>query len=101
MKNILNKEMIKIVLPLFLMLGFSACSGGGGGDSTSTTTTPEDNTVQTLIEGDSIDVKKGDSIEPLSEDTEITVEHIINTENKTVTIKKGSAEFIAGSYDLE
>jgi hypothetical protein len=88
----LNKIIIKIGLPLLIIIGFTAC---GGGDSASFT---QASVVLNINE--SRTVKKGDSITPLTDDTQITVEHIINTEDKIVTVKSGSIELIFGDYEI-
>ncbi len=90
----LSKIIVKLVLPMLLVFGFSACSGGGG--ETSST-----QTIKNLKVGDSVVVRPGDTVTPLTDDTEISVEHIINTENKVLTVIKGGVEFISGNYEIE
>lgn len=57
--------------------------------------------VYTLNAGERSQVLKGDIIEPNSADTRIEIEHIIDDDNKFVTVLEGSATLLRGSYAVE
>jgi uncharacterized protein YcfL len=51
--------------------------------------------------GDTSQIVQGDILEPTGADTRIKVEHIIDDNTKYVTILRGTATLLKGSYAVE
>jgi ABC-type glycerol-3-phosphate transport system substrate-binding protein len=79
----------KYILALLLVTAFAGC--GGGSSST------EDSSSLILNVGDTVTVSEGDIVEPLTEDTEISIIHSLEDDTKTVTILSGQATLIRAS----
>lgn len=54
-----------------------------------------------MVQGEAVSVYPGDSIEPGSEDTEISIRHEVGEEVKSVTLIAGSADLLRGKYAVE
>ena len=88
------KNIYKYSLALLAAVGFTAC---GGSDSSF-----EDTPAQAVILGigESIEVNTGDSVTPLSDETNINVTHSINNDTKVVTVLNGEISYLAGNYTI-
>ena len=74
-------------IAILIAVLFSACSQDGGDSSFS-------GEYVDLVVGESVIIKSGDQLIPLTEDTEIKVEHILEDNVKRVTLLKGGATLL-------
>lgn len=94
------KNIAKYSIASLLALVIAGCSGDAGFSGEEEKVEAVINSVE-LVQGESVDVKAGDTLSPANEETEINVEHIIGEDIKKVTLLAGEATLIYGSYDLE
>ena len=80
---------------------FGACSGDAGFSSQDEKVEePVAKSVELTI-GQAQEIQAGDTLTPLTDDTEINVEHIIGEDIKRVTLLQGEATLVYGDYTLE
>lgn len=70
----------------------------GCGDSSSYSTTQE---IIPLAQGQEVLVNSGDKIQPMNEETQIEVRHLLDADKKYVTLLRGSADLVRGNYEIE
>lgn len=82
-----------VFLAMYMLTGCGGSSGAGS---------EADEAGQTLVADPNteVQVSQGDSLMPLSEDTEIRVRHEYTTDQKYITVLSGSASLVRGDYEL-
>ena len=91
------KRIYKYGLASLLAVTFTACGGGGGG-SASFEESPRQAMLFTV--GESVEVRKSDTVTPLTDDTQINVLHSIEDDIKVVTVLSGEISYLQGDYTL-
>lgn len=92
------KKIQKYSIATMVAVLFGACS-----DDASFSSQVEEPIAKSieLVIGESVEVNTGDTLTPANEDTEINVEHSISEDIKKVTLLKGEATLVYGSYAVE
>ena len=95
------KKIQKYSIATIVAILFGACSGDAGFSAQEETVeTPIAKSVALTI-GEPLEIQTGDILTPLTEDTEINVEHIIGEDIKKVTLLAGEATLVYGNYTIE
>ena len=90
-----------IILIAFASI-FLMTSGCGDGGSSAVTPEGDSTSKQVFTKaGEEVSVKKGDSLTPLSDDTEIKISSTSGSSDKTVKLLSGSFELVKGNDTQE
>ena len=88
----LNRFIKTYGIAILIAILFSACSQDGGDSSFS-------GEYVDMEIGKSVIIKSGDQLTPMTDDTEIKVEHILEDNVKRVTLLKGRATLLYGEFN--